>query len=161
VPVHRRWLRTAAIGAATLVAAVLVVAIGFSSDDLPRARAATELDRSPPDPRPSPSPIRKPADDDPAMPTGTAVEPAPGPSQPAGPAAGAHRPQSAAPSEEPRPAATTPPPKPHTRPRSPAPSASQIGATRDSGHGRPAGRSRARVAQPLTYDPNALFLDKR
>jgi hypothetical protein len=58
---RRIRLRTAAIGAAALVAAILVVAIGFSSDELPPARAATDLDRAlPPDPPPSPSPASPP-----------------------------------------------------------------------------------------------------
>jgi hypothetical protein len=147
------------MGGVALVAAILVIAIGFSSKDLPRARAATELDRLPPaDPGASPNPVPEPAADDPPKPPGAAVESPQRAAQPAV-AAAADRPQRVAPPEAP-PSTAPSPPTPRPRPRSSAPS-SQINATRESGPARPAGRSRARAVRPLTYDPNALFLDKR
>jgi hypothetical protein len=162
VPARRIRLRTAVIAAATLVAAILVVAIGFSSDELPRARAATELDRALlPDPRPSPTPARELATAAPATTPRPAAEPAQNAQEPAGGAAGAtRRPSIASSPEEPRSAAATPP-APHPRPRSPATSSSRTPTTRESGHAKPAGHARARSARPFTYDPDALFLDKR
>jgi hypothetical protein len=79
-PDRRIRLRTAAIGAAVLIAAILVVAIGFSSHDLPPARAATEFDRAlPPDPPPAPSPASPPEQ----PPAAETPPPAPRPRSPA------------------------------------------------------------------------------
>jgi hypothetical protein len=159
-PTRRIRPRTAAIGAATLVAAILVVAIGFSSDDLSCARAASELDRALPDPRPSRGPGHEPATDAPATRPVAAAEPAQGASEPAG-AAGAARPPAVASPPPDSPPAATPSPAPRSRPRSPATSSSRSRTTREPGPDRPTDHTRARGARPIPYDPDTLFLDKR
>jgi hypothetical protein len=139
-----RRIRAGAIGAAVLIAAILVVAIGFSSNDVAHVPAAAGIDRpvpvaSPREPEPTAEPLAAAPQD--SAPQGAAQQPPEVPaSQPDAP-----------PSEESRAAAATPHPAKRPRLRSPAPERTA----------KPAGHARTKPTRPLTYDPDALFLGKR
>jgi hypothetical protein len=150
----------AAIGAAAVIATVLVVAIGFSSDDVRGAPAlehrelSSATGSSPASPQPAAAvqaiaPAAATPTEPPATTSSTTEVAVRSPDEAAvaaGEALGA-----------------SPPPRvtrPHVRSRS-ASGAAAGGAIRDSGRAaKPAGAPRGKPTRPLAYDPDALFLKK-
>jgi hypothetical protein len=146
----------AVIGAAAVVAGVLVVAIGFSSSEVKRAPDAEHHDRTampelPPGPPQQPAASQaQPAAAPAAAPASAALEaPAPAPvaSLPA-----EDQPIATAPSHTTRPA--------RLRARTASASSAGASAAHDSGRTSKAAGQPRKPARSLAYDPDALFLKK-
>jgi len=174
---RRKRIVVGMIGAAAIVGVILVVVIGFSSNDVTRADAPANREptaATPPEIKPPPAPAppepprpeRTMRNSQPPPPTADVAAQAPAEpaanavaSPPAEPAANAV----ASPPTEPAPSPPPPPPVAHT-PSAPkrmsSPGATHTPAQATRAVAKPAAKPQTKPVKQPAYDPNSLFLKK-